>query len=220
MQQRASLWFERHDLTEEAVRHALAGHDFNRAAYLIELATPAIRRHRQEALLQGWLKALPDDTIRRSPILSVFYAHQLMVSGDLAAAEARLNDAEHALAAAPDGQALPWADTEELRTLPATISIYRASLAQARGDTAGTAEHARRALDLTGPDDHLARGGAAGFLGLAAWAKGDITSALETFTHAVASLHAAYNVVVELGSTVTLADMWLSAGRPSKARRL
>ena len=108
--------------------------------------------------------------------------------------EPRLDDAERALAAVPDGAAPPWADTEELRTLPATIAIYRASLAQARGDAAGTAEHARRALDLAGPDDHLARGGAAGFLGLAAWATGDVTAALETFTQAVASLHAAGNL--------------------------
>jgi len=220
LHQRASLWYERHDFTEEAVRHALAGQDFDRAAYLIELATPVIRRHRHEALLQGWLMALPDDTIRRSPILSVLYAHRLMVSGDLAAAEARLSDAEYALAAVPAGQASPWADTEELRTLPATIAIYRASLAQARGDAAGTAEHARHALDLTGPDDHLARGGAAGFLGLAAWANGDVISAVETFTQAVASLHAADTLVDELSSTVTLADMWLAAGRPSKARQL
>ena len=85
---------------------------------------------------------------------------------------------------------------------------------------AGTAEHARRALDLAGPNDHLARGGAAGFLGLAAWAAGDVTTALETFTQAVASLHAAGNLVDELSSTVMLADMWLAAGRPSRARQL
>ena len=220
LHQRASMWYERHNLTEEAVRHALAGRDFGRVVNLIELAAPAIRRHRQEAALFGWLTALPDDAIRHSPMLSVFYGHMLMVSGDLAGLEARLDDAERALAASPDGQALPWADTEEFRTLPATIAIYRASLAQARGDAAGTAEHARRALDLAGPDNHLARGGAAGYLGLAAWAKGDVTSAIETFTQAVASLHAADNHVDELGSTVTLADMWLAAGRPSKARRL
>ena len=61
LHQRASQWYERHDLAEEAIRHALAARDFDRAAHLIELAMPAIRRHRQDAMLFGWLKALPDD---------------------------------------------------------------------------------------------------------------------------------------------------------------
>lgn len=220
LHQRASQWYERHDLIEEAVRHALAARDFDRAAHLMELAVSVIRRHRREAMMYGWLKALPVDTVRRSPVLSLFYGSMLMASGDLSGVEPWLDDAERALAGIGEDEALPWAETKDLLTLPSTIAMYRAALAQARGDATGTADHARRALDLAGPDDHLARGGAAGFLGFAAWATGDVSRALETFAQAVASLHAAGSVVDELSGTVMLSDLWLVAGQPNRARRL
>ncbi|WP_326494043.1 LuxR C-terminal-related transcriptional regulator [Arthrobacter sp. MMS18-M83] len=220
LHQRASGWYERHEMAGDAVRHALAALDFDGAVRLMELALPAIRRNRQDAMLFAWLKALPDDAVRRSPALSVFHGFMHMASGDLDAVEPRLRDAERALAEVPDGSAPPWADTEELRTLPATIAVYRASLAQARGDVAGTVEHAQHALDIAGPNDHLSRGSAAGFLGLAAWSKGDVSTAPQTFTQAVASLHASGNLIDELSSTVVLADMWVVAGQPGKARTL
>ena len=222
LHRRASAWYAGRGLAEDAVQHALAGEDFDRAAYLVEEKLPDIRRTRQDGLLLGWLRALPDRVVRRSPVLTIFAGWSRMLAGDLDGLESRLDDAQRVLIAgeADAGLRARWADTDELRTAPATIAVHRAFLAQARGDLPGIVRHARHALDLAGPDDHLARSGGAGFLALAAWSAGDVAEALSTFSQAVASLHAGGNLVDELDTTIPLADMWVTAGRPSRARRL
>jgi LuxR family maltose regulon positive regulatory protein len=104
--------------------------------------------------------------------------------------------------------------------LPSTIAMYRASLAQARGDVSTTAQHAREAFELARPEDHFARGAAAAFLGLASWAQGDVETAVATFSEAVASLHEAGNLTDELSSTILLADMQVARGQLQEARKL
>lgn len=222
----ASEWYEQNDLTEDAVHHALAGEDFERAANLIESVLPHMRRTRQDVMMLAWLTALPDDVIRTRPLLSVFYAWRMLVSGDLGAVEPWLRAAEQGLNSAaaegkgPGDSAPASVRGQELRMLPSTIAMYRASLAQARGDVSATAHHAREAFELAGPEDHFARGAAAAFLGLASWAQGDVETAVDTFSEAVVSLHEAGNLTDELSSTILLADMRIAAGQLQEARKL
>ena len=56
---RASTWYETSGDQPEAIAHALAGHDLEGAARLIELAAPALFRARQEVTARRWLTALP-----------------------------------------------------------------------------------------------------------------------------------------------------------------
>src|SRR5665811_2000356 len=91
---RASDWYERNGERSEAIRHALAAEDFERAADLVELAIPAMRRSRQEATLRRWIDALPPELVQVRPVLSVGYAGVLLLGGELEGVEARLEIAE------------------------------------------------------------------------------------------------------------------------------
>lgn len=212
---RASEWFERNDSSEDAVRHALEAADFPRAARVIEATIPGIRKSRQDATLLGWLTKLPAETIARRPVLSVFSAWSSLVAGEIAAVEPQLQHAERLLAATSiDG--MPAHDSEageELRSLPVTIALYRAAVAMASGDQAGIKAHAQQALDLALPGDHLGRGAAAGLLGLASWASGDLSTGVEAFGESRTSLRLAGNLTDALSTTMVIADMLLPLGR-------
>jgi LuxR family maltose regulon positive regulatory protein len=94
LHQRASLWLEQNDLSAEAIRHALAGKDFERAANLIERIRLVMDLSYQYATWLGWAKALPDDLVRAHPVLSLGFAWAMLGTGELESSEAYLRDAE------------------------------------------------------------------------------------------------------------------------------
>jgi LuxR family maltose regulon positive regulatory protein len=228
LHRRASDWYEGNGERAEAVRHALAGANFERAADLIELALPSLRQARAITTMRAWLAAIPDELYAARPVLSVTYAGALMANGEVADVEGRLRDAEQWLDAtagpgeersgeAPD---MVVVDEEAFRRLPATIAIYRAAQAQGAGDVATAMAQAQRALDATRADDHFERGAASGFLALAHWRNGDLETAYGQWTETLASLQRAGHAVDALGCIRPLAEIRIAQGRLREAMRL
>ena len=227
LHRRASAWYERSGEPSEAIRHALAAGDFGRAADLVELAIPAMRRTRQEVAVHGWLRALPEELVRVRPVLSVGLAGALLAEGELEGVEIRLQDAEQWLgttAAIRQGSPASPAemvvvDDEGFRRLPPMIELYRAALALALDDAPGTVKHARRALELSPEEEHLGRAAAAGLLGLAFWASGDLEAGHSAYAECMAGLRRAGHIADTFGCAIALADIRLTQGRLGEAMR-
>jgi LuxR family maltose regulon positive regulatory protein len=227
LHRRASGWYEQNGEPSEAIRHALAAEDFERAADLIELSIPALRRYRREVTLRRWLEALPDELIRVRPVLNMGFVGALAVGGELEGIEGRLRDTERMLdtpAASSKGSKAPSGeivvvDMDELPRLPSTIEMYRAALDLVRGDAPGTVKHAERAIALAPEEDHLSRAGAAGLMGLAFWGSGDLEAGHRAYAECMAGLRRAGHIADTFGCAIALADIRITQGRLGDALR-
>jgi len=213
LHRRAAAWFEAAGEPHEAIAHALAGHDAERAARLIELAAPALFQARQELTARRWIEALPPEVFPRRPVLSILAVGALMVSGELAGVEQLLAGIEPWLGPDADLTGAVVANDAEWAHLPAQVAVYRAALALIAGDRAATVAHAERALELAAPDDHLRRGSAAALIGLARWADGDLDQAEARYADSVRHLTAAGHISDVLGCSLALADIQTAQGR-------
>lgn len=223
----ASAWYASQGLLDDALRHAALTHDSEWSADLLQCAAPTLRRERRDRRLIAWVDALTDAEVTKRPLLATIRAAASISEGDLASAAAWLDAAEAAPNGPGSGLRVPevpavvsTARADALRTVPAEIQLFRASLAQASGDRTATVRHAQAALAATAPTDHFVRGAALGFLGLAHWASGSLASGIDVFRGALTQLSAAGNHTDAAGATVVLGSMAMADGRPDEAERL
>jgi LuxR family maltose regulon positive regulatory protein len=215
LHQRASAWYEQNGYPSDAIRHALAAEDFERAVGLIELARPAMALSYQSSTWLGWVKALPDVLIRTRPVLIVGYAWALLDSGEMEASEARLQDAERWLGMSTDQMVV--VDKEQFRSLPASIATARAYRSLALGDIPGTVKYAQQALEVAPEDDQVRHIQATSLLGLAQYASGDLEEAERSLADFHTNLRKTAEIQTLIGITFLLADIRVALGRLHEA---
>ena len=228
LHRRASDWYDRSGEPVPAVRHALAAGDIDRAADLVELAVPELRRNRQEATLRRLIEDLPERVVDRRPVLAMGLVGALMASNEFGDIERRLRTIEYLLDGvdSDDSTASPApprgvviVNAEEFARLPAGVAMYRAALALVGGDPAGTLDHARRAAASAPEHDDLTLASAAALAGLASWTLGDLQAAHRSYTDAADGLRTVGYIADVLGCSITLADIESTQGKLRQAER-
>ena len=145
---RASIWYEAQGLDLEALHHAAAAADSARLAGLAERLWERMDSSFQSVAWRRWVRQLPEAVLRARPVLCIQYAWALLDAGEVEASEARLRDAERAMASLGDSAIVQDGAAE-----PIVVVVKEQLGSSASAD--------RSCPRLPGPDPGRFRGGGA-----------------------------------------------------------
>jgi len=152
LHRQASVWHEREGLLPQAVNHAIAALEFERAAQLIERAAQSVWQRGEITALTGWMQSLPDAVRLARPTLCLEYARLLAEASQNVSVETLLREVELELEASlPDNEL-------EANSLRGKLTALSAHLASIRNDFAQAIELSHRAQALVSPSDDHWRG--------------------------------------------------------------
>lgn len=194
---RASEWFENEGLMTEAVHHAVAVKDWERAARLMENASESLRQRGEIATLTNWIQALPESVRHSQPGLCLTYARGLVNVARYPEAETFVLEAEHCL----EGSA--QVNDPKVNSLRGKALALRAQFANTRSEFTKAIELAQRAEQMLSPEDVSWRSGVMMVQAMALRFTSKWLKANEIFQEAAAlsgSIGASWNTLFALSS--------------------
>jgi len=181
LHRRASVWYERHEWMNSAIRHALASSDNTRAVTLVEQGAVAIWMRGELRTLQRWLDALPETLVYARPRLCLYRAWILHYTGQATEVEHWLQETEKGLQV--DLEHIDSA-TPPAQSMMGEVYTIRSLVAYTQSDVSATKKFARTALALL-PEDSIWRSLILYTLGVAMFFSGDDTTAMHYFTNGI-----------------------------------
>ena len=185
---RASQWFETEGLSGEAIQHALAAQDWERAGRLVQSISSDLLKHGEVWTILGWYQSFPKPFLLSNPRACFDYCWPLLLAGQYEAAAPLLEHLESIAADMP----------------PFLGEIYAAQafLARGVGDHERMVERSQRALTLLPKSAINSRGLVAMNLGLAYWHMGRMDEAEETLAESLEAAQATGNLYTILTSLI------------------
>jgi LuxR family maltose regulon positive regulatory protein len=190
LHRRASIWYEENGLEIEALHHAAAANDVERAERLVEGEGMPLHFRGAVAPVLNWLESLPTTVMDARPSLWVTYASALSIAGQNSRVEEKLQAAEAAL----QGAELD----DKTRNLIGHIAAIRATLAAIQYQVDTIMAQSRRALEYLHPDNLPVRTATTWKLGLAYQYQGDRAAAGQAYTEAIAISQASGNTFINI----------------------
>ncbi|MEZ4770628.1 MAG: LuxR C-terminal-related transcriptional regulator [Caldilineales bacterium] len=211
LHRRAAVWHADQGMMHEAVRHALAGGDFDEGARLIEDLAGDMLRRGAGTSLASWLDALPADVVLARPRLCLARAWAIYLGPSL-----DMEDVEEWAQLAMDhGRATGDPDA----ALMGEVAALQAMIASTRGESARSRDLAYQALANL-PTDSPWRSAVTFCLATAHIAAGDIEAAAHAFDEAIELSTLDGTHYVQLAAAAFRADLLVLQGRLGRARTL
>jgi LuxR family maltose regulon positive regulatory protein len=201
LHRRASVWYEAGGLMTDAIDHALAADDLERAADLIESNAEATLMRGEVATFLHWIDALPDGLVRARPALSVLYAWMLLWQGQsLKLIESLLRDAE-----------------EEDERVSGRATALRGLIAGLRGQTEHTVELCSLALEQLPEEDRFVRPLALWLLRAIKLAEGEGKADMRALDDVFRMSQSSGNVMLSVMIACNRAEILMRQGQPYEA---
>lgn len=201
----ASVWYERQEMIEEALHHALGACEFERAADLLERLVETLLHRNEFTNLTRWHALLPPELLARRPWLLLAWTRVCITSGQLEQATSclrRLEEIDHTQIKGP-----------ALRMFQGRRAALVAHFAASRGEVREALHGAHRALALLPENDQEWRVGVQAAMGGAYLHDGQFAEAEQVLSKVIASHLQHKNIYLALTTSHTFGQAQILLGR-------
>jgi LuxR family maltose regulon positive regulatory protein len=197
LHRRASMWFEQSQFMTEAIQHAIAATDFQRAAHLIEQVAPLWLPGSAETV-RGLIDVLPAELVHARPRLNLIDCWVLGLTGQPDRVEVRLDEIEQDVTAAVE---LP-----DRNSILGEVTALRAQLAMNSNRPLNSNE-LRNALITVPENSWRVRSLLMVMLGYAEREAGQVAAATKAYAEASLLAQKQDDIFVTVSALVALAEL-------------